>query len=55
MGSFETTHDELLETILKLESYTCITELSAMELIEINKIRALLDRFNEVVDTLENE
>ena len=53
MGTLETAHDELLEVILRLESLTSITELSEMELIEINKIRALLDRFKEVVDTLE--
>ena len=55
MGTLETAHDELMETILRLESLTSITELSEMEQIEVNKIRALLDRFNEVVDTLENE
>jgi hypothetical protein len=53
MGTLETCFDELMETILRLESLTSITELSEMELIEINKIRALLDRFREVVDTLE--
>ena len=53
MGNFDTCYDELAETILRLEGYTCITELSEMELIEINKIRSLLDRFREVVDTLE--
>jgi len=53
MGTLESVHDELYEAVLRLESLTCITELSEMELIEINKIRALLDRFAEVVDTLE--